>query len=72
MLDVNKNGEIDWSEFVHHFGRYDCLASNPQQAPNQIHLSLTNQPTEMRVMWVSKGTGGKALWCDASSYVHTC
>lgn len=47
------------------------LRDNSTLVPQQLHLSLTNDPTEMVVMWVTMAgdstTGGEAQWWPAGN-----
>eukprot|EP00456_Euglypha_rotunda_P033581 TRINITY_DN25954_c0_g1_i6.p1 TRINITY_DN25954_c0_g1~~TRINITY_DN25954_c0_g1_i6.p1 ORF type:complete len:186 (+),score=31.61 TRINITY_DN25954_c0_g1_i6:98-655(+) len=49
-LDVNHDASVDWSEFRQKFLTLDITSGLD---PEQIHLALTNDPTEMVVMWCS-------------------
>lgn len=44
---------ITWEEFYKRYQHLDSPKSASQ--PEQIHLSITNDPTEMVVMWATKG-----------------
>ena len=53
FLDANKDGEITRDEFIAWGPHGDLFDST---TPQQIHLSMTNDDTEMAVMWVTDGT----------------
>jgi hypothetical protein len=48
--DLDGDAAISAGEFGHLFGRI-FRAGGPNDAPQQIHLSLTNDPAEMNVQW---------------------
>lgn len=51
-LDINKDGTIDRNEFLQQSPHGDLFDS---KTPHQIHISMTNNPDEMVIMWVTDG-----------------
>jgi EF-hand domain pair len=49
-LDVNHDGEVTYDEFKINFSRLD----HPYPQPTEVHLSLTSDPSEMVVMWLTQ------------------
>lgn len=66
-MDVNSDGVITRDEFLAQSTNGGLFDST---TPHQIHLSLTNDPTQMVVMWVTDGTADHhhylCRWC------HSC
>lgn len=52
-LDADKSGEIDWTEFT--AGMPSSVGDPILPGPQQVHLAVTQDPTEMVVKWVTRG-----------------
>jgi hypothetical protein len=51
---IGKDNKMEWTRLEHLIETIygDSISSDPYQ-PQEVHLSLTNDPSEMKVMWVT-------------------